>query len=90
MTKILQNLVKGKWCKAKKYSEIINVVDGKINYKVSDTSISEISPFIKSIQSVSKSGLHNPFKNPERYQMLGDVCFRARYFWAIQGNDKGC
>ena len=79
MTKILQNLVKGKWCKAKKYSEIINVVDGKINYKVPDTSISEISPFIKSIQSVSKSGLHNPFKNPERYQMLGDVCFRTAH-----------
>ena len=79
MTKILQNLVKGKWCKAKKYSEIINVLDGKINYKVPDTSISEISPFIKSIQSVSKSGLHNPFKNPERYQMLGDVCFRTAH-----------
>ena len=29
------------------------------------------------MQSVPKSGLHNPFKNPERYQMLGDVCFRT-------------
>ena len=79
MTKILQNLVNGKWYKTKKYSEILNVLDGKINYKVPETSISEISPFIKSIQSVSKSGLHNPFKSPERYQMLGDVCFRTAH-----------
>ena len=77
MAKVLKNLVNGKWHKTKNYSEILNVLDGKLNYKVPETSVSEISPFIKSIQSVSKSGLHNPFKNPERYQMLGDVCFRT-------------
>lgn len=79
MTKILKNLVNGRWLKTKEYTEIVNVLNGKLNYKVPDTSISEITPFIKSIQAVSKSGLHNPFKNPERYQMLGDVCFRTAH-----------
>ena len=79
MTKILKNLVNGKWCKTKKYSNILNVLNGKINHKVPETSISELSPFIESINSVPKSGLHNPFKNPERYQMLGDVCFRTAH-----------
>jgi hypothetical protein len=32
---------------------------------------------MNSIKNVPKSGLHNPFKNPERYLMLGDVCFRT-------------
>lgn len=79
MVKILKNLVDGKWLETKKYTEILNVLNGKINHKVSETSINEISPFIDSIQTVPKSGLHNPFKNPERYQMLGDVCFRTAH-----------
>ena len=79
MTKILKNLVNGRWLKTKECVEIVNVLNGKLNYKVPDTSISEITPFIKSIQSVPKSGLHNPFKNPERYQMLGDICFRTAH-----------
>mmetsp|Transcript_1119 Transcript_1119/g.2055 ORF Transcript_1119/g.2055 Transcript_1119/m.2055 type:complete len:276 (-) Transcript_1119:703-1530(-) len=31
-------------------------------------------PFIESLKSVPKHGLHNPFKNKERYLMLGEVC----------------
>ena len=79
MTKILKNLVNGKWYKTKKYAEIYNVLNGRLNYKVPETSINEISPFIKSIQSVPKSGRHNSFKNPERYKMLGDICFRTAH-----------
>lgn len=36
--------------------------------------MNEIEPFIESLKSVPKHGLHNPFKNKERYLMLGDVC----------------
>ena len=41
---------------------------------IPDTSVNEIEPFIESLLSVPKHGLHNPFKNKERYLMLGDVC----------------
>lgn len=34
----------------------------------------ECDPFIQSLAAVPKSGVHNPFKNKERYLMLGDVC----------------
>jgi 1-pyrroline-5-carboxylate dehydrogenase len=39
-----------------------------------DTSLDEIQPFILDLESCPKSGLHNPFKNKERYLMLGEVC----------------
>ena len=79
MSRVLKNLVNGKWHKTKKYTNVINVTNGKINHKVPETSINELGLFINSIKSVPKSGLHNPFKNPERYQMLGDVCFRTAH-----------
>ena len=33
----------------------------------------EVDPFVQSLLAVPKSGLHNPFKNKERYLMLGNV-----------------
>jgi len=41
--------------------------------KAPRTSDEEIAPFIESLKSVPKSGLHNPFKNKERYLMLSEV-----------------
>jgi 1-pyrroline-5-carboxylate dehydrogenase len=32
---------------------------------------------VASLLAVPKSGLHNPFKNKERYVMLGEVCRKA-------------
>ncbi len=75
--KKLRNLVNGIWHESKKYDKVLNVKNGKIIHKVPDTDINEIKPFIDSLKSVPKSGVHNPFKNPERYQMLGDVCFKT-------------
>ncbi|CAE7372781.1 ALDH12A1 [Symbiodinium natans] len=37
----------------------------------------EIEPFIQRMAAVPRSGLHNPFKHPERYVMLGEVCGAA-------------
>lgn len=39
--------------------------------------ISEAEPFVSSLARVPKSGLHNPLKNPERYQLYGAVTARA-------------
>jgi len=41
--------------------------------KIPATSEKEIEPFIESMQAVPKSGLHNPFRNKERYLMLSEV-----------------
>ena len=48
MTKILQNLVNGKWCKTKKYDKILHVLNGNLNHKVPHTSKKELTPFIQS------------------------------------------
>jgi len=41
--------------------------------KIPDTQVDEIEPFAESLASVPKTGLHNPFKNKERYLMLSEV-----------------
>lgn len=33
----------------------------------------EIGPFVESLKACPKTGLHNPFKNKERYLMLAEV-----------------
>jgi 1-pyrroline-5-carboxylate dehydrogenase len=50
---------------------------GKPMISIPNTSLLEIEPFIQSLQSVPKHGVHNPFKNKERYIMLGAVCRKA-------------
>jgi len=42
-----------------------------------DTQVDEVADFITSLQKVPKSGLHNPFKKPERYNQYAEVCFQA-------------
>lgn len=44
---------------------------------VQDTKEHELQPFVDSLRSVTKSGLHNAFKNPERYRMYGAVSAKA-------------
>ena len=39
--------------------------------------ISEAAPFVSSLAAVPKSGLHNPLKRPERYQLYGEVTAKA-------------
>lgn len=45
--------------------------------KVSDTKADELGDFVRNSKSCTKSGLHNPFKSPERYIMYGTVCAEA-------------
>ena len=44
---------------------------------VADTNVDELGPFIKSMENVTKSGVHNPLKNVERYLMYGDISRKA-------------
>ena len=68
------NLVQGEWVAAEQYMDVIDPLTGKPMISIPNTSMGEIEPFIESLQSVPKHGLHNPFKNKERYLMLGSVC----------------
>ena len=42
----------------------------------------EVEPFVRSLQAVPKSGLHNPLKNPDR-------CARAWRFFCLTSNSAG-
>ena len=41
------------------------------------TSVAELTPFVESMSRVPKSGVHNPFKSPERYVEYGAISGRA-------------
>ncbi|KAK9807656.1 hypothetical protein WJX72_005582 [[Myrmecia] bisecta] len=71
------NLVAGEWKQAEKSKSIPDPYNGEEFIRYPDTQISEIEPFVLSLQEVPKSGLHNPFKNPERYNLYGDISSRA-------------
>jgi len=88
MSRVLKNLVNGKWLGVNNYRSIYNVLNGKLEYKVPDTQINELTPFINSMRRVPKSGLHNPFKSPERYLMLGDICFKTAHSLHISENEE--
>jgi len=72
-----QNLVAGQWRDAARQMEVIDPLNGAVMVRVPDTSVDEIEPFVERLRSCPRSGLHNPLKNPERYNMLGAVCAQA-------------
>ena len=52
---------------------MVDPLTGKPMYSFPDTQMDEIDPFVESLASTPKTGLHNPYKNKERYLMLGEV-----------------
>ncbi|GAX84814.1 hypothetical protein CEUSTIGMA_g12235.t1 [Chlamydomonas eustigma] len=69
----VMNLVNGAWNETSKKRKLPDPLTGLNFMSVPDTQISEAGSFISSLKAVPKSGVHNAFKNPERYVMLGDV-----------------
>jgi len=67
------NLVQGEWRSPNHYMDLIDPLNGGTMLKIPNTQLDEISPFVESLAAVPKSGLHNPFKNKERYLMLSEV-----------------
>ena len=67
------NLVKGEWVPSKQYMDLVDPLKGGTMVKIPDTQVDEIQPFVESLQECPKTGLHNPFKNKERYLMLSEV-----------------
>lgn len=67
----LYNLLNGEWVLPKNSIPIIDPLNGEAILKMPNTTVEELDPFVKSLNSCPKSGLHNIYKNPERYLMYG-------------------
>ena len=80
----VRNLLRGEWLHADRVrTDLPDPLSGGDFLQVPDTQ--DCAPFIESLQACPKTGLHNPFKNPERYVQLGDVCARAAALLADPG-----
>lgn len=67
----------GKWHTPKEYTHIIDPLNGEKFLEVPDTQAeADLKLFSDSLKKCPKSGLHNPLKNPERYQMFGEVSWK--------------
>lgn len=71
----VSNLVDGNWSSSKETMAIPNPMDKDAPpvCTIPDTQESELSPFLKSLKVVPKSGVHNPLKNVERYLQFGEI-----------------
>jgi hypothetical protein len=58
--------VGGKWVQPKASKAIPCPMTGEDFMKIPNTQPEEAQPFINALKAVPKSGMHNPFKNPER------------------------
>lgn len=82
----VSNLVSGRWIGSSSTNQksetltIIHPLDRTAPplFTIPDTSVADDLPaYVASLRRCTKSGLHNPFKHPERYLMLGEVSRRA-------------
>ncbi|XP_020250917.1 probable aldehyde dehydrogenase, partial [Asparagus officinalis] len=46
---------------------------------VAEVQEAEIKPFVESLSSCPKHGLHNPLRSPERYLMFGEISAKAAH-----------
>ncbi|KAL6497406.1 hypothetical protein OROGR_029335 [Orobanche gracilis] len=74
------NLVSmGNWIRSSSWNAIPDPLNGEPFIKVSEVDEKGIRPFVESLCQCPKHGLHNPFKAPERYLMLGNVSTKAAH-----------
>ncbi|KAI4343845.1 hypothetical protein L6164_011146 [Bauhinia variegata] len=79
----VHNLVQGKWVGSANWNTLLDPLNGESFIKVADADITEIKPFVESLSNCPKHGVHNPFKSPERYLMLGDVSVKAAHMLSL-------
>lgn len=56
---------------------IVDPLNGEGFISVPDTTFEEAQAYVERMANCPRTGLHNPIKNPERYNMLGEVCAKA-------------
>ena len=71
----VSNIVDGKWGGSSSTLTIPNPLnkDAPAVCTIPDTQGGELGPFVDSLRSVPKSGMHNPLKNNERYLQYGAI-----------------
>jgi len=80
---IVRNLLDGRWQEVERFREDIpDPLHGGEFLRVPDTV--DTAPFVERLRGCPKTGLHNPFKNPQRYVQLGAVCAQAAALLADQ------
>ncbi|EGR31663.1 hypothetical protein IMG5_104850 [Ichthyophthirius multifiliis] len=72
----LQNFVKGEWRFTREYTTIVDPLNGEKILQVPETKDDELTDFINNVKQVPLSGLHNPLKNPQRYQQYGQLLLK--------------
>lgn len=77
------NLVQGNWIRSSSSNTILDPLNGESFIKVAEVQEAELQPFVESMVRCPKHGLHNPFKAPERYLMLGDVSAKAAHMLSL-------
>jgi len=68
-----KNLCGGVWMDAATTHAVVDPLNGEEFCLVPNTTVEEIGPFVERMKNCPRSGLHNPLKNVERYNMLGEV-----------------
>ena len=87
----VRNLVGGKWTDTKSKMEVVHPLDRDAHpiFTVPDTQPDEVGPFVESLRKVTKSGVHNPLKNPHRYLEFGEISRKVRTARHREGCDEG-
>ncbi|KAJ3695023.1 hypothetical protein LUZ60_000400 [Juncus effusus] len=75
----VHNLVQGKWKQSSNWNWIPDPLNGEKFIKVAEIQESELKPFVESLSSCPKYGLHNPLRAQERYLMYGDISAKAAH-----------
>ncbi|KAK7265774.1 hypothetical protein RJT34_33397 [Clitoria ternatea] len=77
------NLVQGKWVGSSNWSTIVDPLNGESFIKVAEVDETGVQPFVESLSSCPKHGVHNPFKAPERYLMFGEISTKAAHMLSL-------
>lgn len=79
----VHNLVQGKWTRSQSWNTIVDPLNGEPFINVAEIDEQGIKPFVESLSKCPKHGLHNPFKDPERYLLYGDISAKAAHTLSI-------
>ena len=63
----VQNLLNGAWVPSDSLITLPDPLNGDPFINVADAQKGDVDRFVSSLNSCTKSGLHNPMKNPQRY-----------------------
>jgi 1-pyrroline-5-carboxylate dehydrogenase len=70
----LSNYINGEWKSTAKYEEYPDALNGNKYLQTPLTEKQEMDDIINSMKNCPRSGLHNPFKNIDRYLKYGQIC----------------